>query len=184
MRVVGVGGEGAYGGPEALRVFECPERHAGTGEIRRAVHAASVNPTDTFIRNGTRHATNRELDPPYVPGMDVAGTRIRAEVPGGVDGVALQHTSVLEAIGDGGALAAVRPFVGVTARGITVHLVSVRNYALRSDALDRLRQLVEERRVTLRVAATYPPERAGEAHALLERGGTRGRLVIEFRPEP
>ena len=32
----------------------------------------------------------------------------------------------------------------------------------------------------VRVADTYPPERAGEAHHRLEAGGTRRRLVIVF----
>lgn len=73
MRVVGVSGEGGYGGPEALRVFELPDRDAGPGELRIAVHAAAVNPTDTYTRNGARHAQLRDLEPPYVPGMDVAG---------------------------------------------------------------------------------------------------------------
>jgi NADPH2:quinone reductase len=39
---------------------------------------------------------------------------------------------------------------------------------------------VESGAITLRVAATYPPERASDAHRRLEAGGTRGRLVIEF----
>src|SRR3954468_21590035 len=73
MRVVGVSGEGGYGGPEALRVFELPERHAGPGEVRVQIHAATVNPTDTFHRNGARHQQLKALEPPYVPGMDVAG---------------------------------------------------------------------------------------------------------------
>ena len=41
----------------------------------------------------------------------------------------------------------------------------------------------EEGAITLRVAGTYPPDRAGEAQARLEAGGTRGRLVIEFAAE-
>ena len=73
MRVVGVSGEGGYGGPEALRVFELPDRHADVGEVRIAVHAAAVNPTDTFTRIGARHEMLKEHDPPYVAGMDVAG---------------------------------------------------------------------------------------------------------------
>src|SRR3954447_22972962 len=73
MRVVGVSGEGGYGGPEALRVFELPDRHAGAGEVRIAVHAAAVNPTDTFTRTGARHELMQAHEPPYVPGMDVAG---------------------------------------------------------------------------------------------------------------
>lgn len=55
MRVVGVSGAGGYGGPEALRIFELPEPHAGPGEVRVRVHAAAVNPTDTFTRDGSRH---------------------------------------------------------------------------------------------------------------------------------
>ncbi len=59
----------------------------------------------------------------------------------------------------------------------------VREYLLEQAKLDRLRQQVEDGAVTLRVAASYPPERAGEAQARLEAGGTRGRLVIEFAPD-
>ena len=73
MRVIGVSGEGGYGGPEALKIFELADRHAGPGEVRLAVHAAAVNPTDTYTRNGSRHELLKDLAPPYVPGMDVAG---------------------------------------------------------------------------------------------------------------
>lgn len=319
MRVVGVSGEGGYGGPEALRIFELPDRHAGAGEVRIRVHAAAVNPTDTYTRSGARHEMLKEHDPPYVAGMDVAGildeigpdtdtdlavgdrvmavvvphgqhggysdslvlpagsvarapsgatlvaastlpmngltarkaldmlavpaggtiavtgaagafggyvvhlakaeglrviadaseadeqlvrelgadvvvrrgddvaARIRDVAPDGVDAVAdgaIQHGLVLAAVRDGGGIAAVRPFVGDTERDITVHMVWVREYMLEQRKLDRLRQQVEEGAITLRVAGTYPPEDAAAAQARLERGGTRGRLVIEFRPEP
>ena len=70
MKVVGVD---EFGGPEALRVFELPERHAGPGEVRIRVHAAAVNPTDTYIRNGARAEQQKATPPPYVPGMDAAG---------------------------------------------------------------------------------------------------------------
>ncbi|MPY95617.1 MAG: zinc-binding dehydrogenase [Acidimicrobiia bacterium] len=70
MRVVGVI---EYGGPEALQVVEIPEPHAGPGEVRIRVHAATVNPTDTFTRNGSRAKLLEQFPPPYVPGMDVAG---------------------------------------------------------------------------------------------------------------
>ena len=56
----------------------------------------------------------------------------------------------------------------------------VRTYDGEFEKLDRLRQLVESGAITLRVADTYPPERAAEAHRRLEAGGTRGRLVIVF----
>lgn len=318
MRVVGVTPD-AYGGPEALRVFEVPERHAGPGKLRISVHAAAVNPTDALVRDGRAHDRHGGAEPPFVPGMDAAGVidevgpgtdtdlsagdrvmaivmprgshggysesivlparsvaripanaslveaatlpmngltarlaldllglpaggvvavtgsagtlggyaiqlakadglsviadaakrdepqvralgadvvvergddvakRVREVVPDGVDGVidtALLHARVLPAIRDGGGLAAVRPFAGEPERGITVHQVLVREYRYERERLDRLREQVEDGVLALRVAGVVPPERAGEAHARLERGGTRGRLVIQFRDEP
>jgi NADPH:quinone reductase len=115
-------------------------------------------------------------------GDDVAG-RFFDACPGGVDALAdgaLLHTLALGAVRAGGRLAAVRPFVGETERQITVHQVWVRTYAREHDKLDRLRQLAEDGRLTPRVAARFPPEEAAEAHRLLEAGGIRGRLVIEF----
>jgi NADPH:quinone reductase-like Zn-dependent oxidoreductase len=55
----------------------------------------------------------------------------------------------------------------------------VRTYDHRADLLDQLREQAEAGHLTLRVAATYPMERA-EAHRRLEAGGTRGRCVILF----
>ena len=73
MHVVGASGESGYGGPEALKIFELPDRHAGPGEVRLAVHAAAVSPTDTSTRIGARHEQLNAYDPPYVAGMDAAG---------------------------------------------------------------------------------------------------------------
>jgi len=70
MRAVGVI---EYGGPEALTIVELPEKHAGPGEVRIRVHAATVNPTDTYGRNGARAEMQRKDPPPYVSGMDAAG---------------------------------------------------------------------------------------------------------------
>jgi NADPH:quinone reductase len=70
VKVIGVA---EYGGPEALRGFDVPEPHAGPREVRIRVRAASVNPTDTLVRDGSRAESQKEFDPPYVPGMDAAG---------------------------------------------------------------------------------------------------------------
>ncbi|MEY2975521.1 MAG: hypothetical protein RIR49_1941 [Actinomycetota bacterium] len=83
-RVVGVD---EFGGPEVLRVFDVPERHAGPGEVRVAVRAAAVNPTDTIHRAGGRAEMLRRDPPPYVPGMDIAG--VVDEVGDGVDHLAV-----------------------------------------------------------------------------------------------
>ena len=115
-------------------------------------------------------------------GDDVA-TRIREHFPNGVDGLAdgaVQNELVIPAVCDGGAFTAVRGFEGEPQRGIRFTTTWVRTYDGEFEKLDRLRQMVESGAVTLRVADTYPPERAGEAHRRLEAGGTRGRLVIEF----
>ncbi|HEY5477487.1 MAG TPA: NADP-dependent oxidoreductase [Tepidiformaceae bacterium] len=62
-----------FGGPEVLHVVELPDAHAGPGEIRIRVHAASVNPTDTGVRDGSRAEMLKNVPTPHVPGMDAAG---------------------------------------------------------------------------------------------------------------
>ena len=312
MRGVGVL---EFGAPDVLQVIDLPEVHAGPGEIRVRVHAASVNPTDLMLRNGSRAEALREIDPPYVPGMDIAGVideigpgtetdlavdtavmamvipvgnhgayresivlsmdsvvrapegfshaeastlpmngltarqsldqlalrsgqtiavtgaagayggyviqiakheglrviadaslsdeslvnalgadviiprgddfsqQVRGVVPDGVDGLAdgaVLSQLAVGAVRDGGAFASVRAWVGTGERGIMFHRTSVRDYDHRSDLLDQLRQLAETRVVKLRVAGTYEPEQASEAHRRLEARGTRGRCVIVF----
>jgi NADPH:quinone reductase-like Zn-dependent oxidoreductase len=296
-------------------VVDLPEPEAGPGQVRIRVHAATVNPTDTVLRSGGRAGLVKDIPPPYVPGMDVAGVleqigdgapaglragdhvmaivvplgahggyaervvvpadsvarapagatdvqaatlpmngltvrqaldvlglvpgqtlavtgaagavggyavqlgkadglrviadaspadeqlvrelgadvvvsrgdefseRVREAVPGGADGLidgALLDELMIPAVRDGGRIATVRGFRGAHQRGITFHPVLVRNYAHEQAKLDRLRQQAEDGQVTLRVARAFPAEQAAEAHRLLEAGGTRGRLVLEF----
>jgi NADPH:quinone reductase-like Zn-dependent oxidoreductase len=312
MRAVGVF---EFGEPDVLQVVDLPEVHAGPGEVRLRVHAATVNPTDTGIRDGSRAEALSVDPPPYVPGMDAAGVidevgegtatdlragdpvmaivipraahgayresivlpadsvvraplgashaeastlpmngltarqsldqlglspgqtiavtgaagcyggyvvqlakaeglrviadaspadtelvrslgadvvvprgddisaRIRGVVPEGVDGLAdgaVQNELAVGAVKDGGGFASVRGFGGTGERGIAFHRTSVRLYDQRANLLDQLRQQVEAGVLTLRVAATYSPEQAAEAHRRLEAGGTRGRCVIVF----
>jgi NADPH:quinone reductase and related Zn-dependent oxidoreductases len=79
MRAVGLF---THGGPEVLQVVELPEVHAGPGQVRIRVHAATVNPTDVGVRNGARAEQQKADPPPYVPGMEAAG--IVDEVGSGV----------------------------------------------------------------------------------------------------
>ena len=81
---------------------------------------------------------------------------------------------------DGGAFTSVRGFQGIAQRNIQFTTTFVRTYDGEFEKLDLLRQLVEAGAITLRVADTYQPEQADEAHRRLEAGGTRGRLVIQF----
>jgi len=119
----------------------------------------------------------------FVPSGDDAIRRLYDAAPGGVDGLidaAVLDAAALPAIKDGGKLATVRGFAGPSERGITITPVRVTSYVENHDALDRLGRLVGEKRLTLRVAETFPPERAADAQRKMAAGGTRGRLVIVF----
>lgn len=59
-----------FGGPEVLALHEVPTPKPGRGEVLVHVHAAGVNPYDTYMRNGT-YAIKPSL--PYTPGSDAAG---------------------------------------------------------------------------------------------------------------
>ena len=74
-----------YGGPEVLAVTEVPEPHAGAGQIRIAVRAASVNPVDWKLREGMFGRS--PIDAPRIPGADAAG--VVDEVGDGVTGVSV-----------------------------------------------------------------------------------------------
>ena len=59
-----------FGGPEVMRLEEVPSPQPGPGQVAVRVHAAGVNPVDTYIRTGT-YAVKPTL--PYTPGVDAAG---------------------------------------------------------------------------------------------------------------
>ena len=295
------------GGPEVLRVIERDVRDPGPGEVRLAVRAAAVNPTDVALRQRGDDTT----PPPWVPGMDAAGTvesvgdgvdrlavgdEVMAAVmprrpeggaqaelvvlpaasvvsipqgatleqaatlpmngltalrglelldlePGatlgvtggagllasyviplaklrglrvladakpadeelvrgfgadvvlprgddlpeamrGVDGVfdtAVLGRGILGAIRPGGGLAYVRTWDGDDVEdGIQIHRVLVREVLERTHWLSELRDLAARSVFALRVASTFAPEQAGDAHRQLEAGGLRGRGVIVF----
>ena len=67
-----------FGGPEVLKLDEVATPKPSAGEVLVRIHAAGVNPYDTYMRAGT-YAVKPPL--PYTPGSDGAG--------------------VVEAVGDG-----------------------------------------------------------------------------------
>jgi NADPH:quinone reductase-like Zn-dependent oxidoreductase len=83
MRAAGVT---EFGGPEALHIVDVPDEPLGAGQVRIRVAAATVNPTDTHARAGAYAGRDPVKQPPWVPGMDVAGSVV--EVGDGVAHVA------------------------------------------------------------------------------------------------
>jgi NADPH2:quinone reductase len=59
-----------FGGPEVLRLEEISKPNPTAGQVLVRIHAAGVNPYDTYMRTGT-YAIKPPL--PYTPGSDGAG---------------------------------------------------------------------------------------------------------------
>lgn len=59
-----------FGGPEVLKLEEVPTPKPAAGQVLVRIHAAGVNPYDTYMRTGT-YAQKPAL--PYTPGSDGAG---------------------------------------------------------------------------------------------------------------
>jgi NADPH:quinone reductase-like Zn-dependent oxidoreductase len=76
----------AYGGPEVLTWGDAPEPHAGPGQIRIAVRAASVNPIDWKTLAGAMSGGQPMVGTSYL-GYDAAG--VVDEVGEGVTDVAV-----------------------------------------------------------------------------------------------
>ena len=85
-----------YGGPSVLKLEEVPTPPPGANQVLVRVHAAGINPVDTYLRSNT---DNRGPKLPYTPGADAGG--------------------VVEAVGSGVARfkAGDRVYVGGTATG-------------------------------------------------------------------
>jgi NADPH:quinone reductase-like Zn-dependent oxidoreductase len=115
----------------------------------------------------------------FVPRSAPLAETVRQVVPGGVDGAldaAVLGLPALDAVRGGGA------FVVVIAGAAPPPLRGIRvaNVLVRADgaALRELSALVDQGRLTLRVAGTLPLTEVAEAHRRLEKGGLRGRLVL------
>ena len=119
----------------------------------------------------------------FVARGDQSATDVREATDGGADAAvdaAVIGVEMLPAIRDDGRIVCVRAFAGDLERGISAVPVSVREYATESEKLQSLAACVDRGALSLRVAETFPPQRAAEAHERLEAGGVRGRLVLVF----
>ena len=119
-----------------------------------------------------------------VPRGESFAAAVREIVPEGGDGLldtALLNRDAFPAIRDGGVLVPLRGWShGDSERGIEIRPVLVWEHVDRTDWLRELRRLASQGRLPLRVAGTYPPERAADAHRAMDAGGLRGRAIIVF----
>jgi NADPH:quinone reductase-like Zn-dependent oxidoreductase len=108
---------------------------------------------------------------------------------GELDGVAMATAagfSLTGVIRPGGALSTVAQMpdadeaAAARAHGVFIRPVAVHTGSGTRSKLDGLAAQVESGALTLRVARTLPAEEAAEAHRLLEAGGLRGRIVLQF----
>jgi NADPH:quinone reductase len=63
-----------YGPPDVLEMVELPDLTPQAGEVRVRVEATTVNPADTLFRGGGLAAAVATAEPPYVAGLEFAGT--------------------------------------------------------------------------------------------------------------
>jgi NADPH2:quinone reductase len=70
-----------FGEPEVLQIADLPDLTPGSGQVVVRLHAAGINPVETYIRSG-KYAKLPPL--PYTPGSDGAG--VIAQVGTGVEG--------------------------------------------------------------------------------------------------
>ena len=118
-----------------------------------------------------------------IPRGEGFAERVREHFPQGVDGIAdgaLLNESAIPAVKDGGAFTSIRGFKGKPQRDIEFTATWVTKYNDDFQRLDQIRQLVNEGKVTPRVAGVLSPQDAHLGHERLEAGGSRGRWVIEF----
>jgi NADPH2:quinone reductase len=66
-----------HGAPEVLKLEETSKPAVGADQVLVQIHAAGVNPVDTYIRAGAYSISNL----PYTPGFDAAGV-VEAAGPG------------------------------------------------------------------------------------------------------
>ena len=165
MRAVGFN---HYGGPEVLEVVELEEPDPGEGEVRVRVAAATMNPTDVAVRAGVRAEQMKDLPPPWVAGMELAG-EIDAVGPGSDWRIGQRVMAIVLPI---------RPLGGAQAEKVVVAAVSVAevpdNVTLEHAATVPMNGL------TVRVALDTLSLPAGKTLAITGAAGAVGGYAIQL----
>ena len=143
-----------FGGPEVLELVDLADPHPGPGEVRIAVRAAGVNPSDWKKRKGLM---DEEL--PQTMGHEAAGV---------VD-------ELIELAGVPARVVTIADFGGAQQYGVRF---SSGDAGRAIHALAEIGELIESGRFSLPVAQTFPLAEIAEAHRVSEDGHVRGKLVL------
>lgn len=139
------------------------------------IAAARADEADRVRSLGATVVLDREDD--FVAGVLAATDGVGADA---LADPAILTERVIGAVRDGGQVAFYLPTDVDPGRGIRVFGSYVMRSNLRHDTIERLARAVERGEVTATVAGTLPANEAAAAHERLERGGIRGRLVLDF----
>jgi NADPH:quinone reductase len=166
MRAVGVT---EFGGPEALHLVDVPAEPLGPGQVRLRVTAATVNPTDTYARNGTYAGRDPVKEFPYVPGMDVAG--VLAEVGEGAETDLEVGTHVMGIVLPSGAHGGYREDIVLPARSIA---------RVPAGASDAAASTLPMNGLTARLALDLMALQPGQVLAVTGAAGAFGGYVVQL----
>ena len=134
----------AFGGPEVLAMVDLPDPQPGPGEIAIDVSHAAVGLVDVLLRRGMFRDVPGMAQPPFIPGLEVAGT-VRA-LGQGVTGFRPGERVVSMSAGGGTGgyasvyVAPVRSVLSIEGRGIDAALAvaAIPNAAMAHIALTRV----------------------------------------------
>lgn len=147
------------------------------GNVENLHIVAIASPQDeTFLRElGASEFISRE---------DNLNTRIREKYPEGVCAVidaANIGEQIAHALQDNGTIINLRPKDPASLeRGIKQIFVNVRERIADQEAITRLSLQVADGLLPVRVAKTFHASEAVSAHRLFEKGGLRGRIILDF----
>jgi len=180
------------GGPEVLETVELPLPEPGPGEVRVKVRATGVGATDITMRRGSYPYAPVI---PFIPGYESIGI-----VDAAFDGVGgLRTGQCVSSTRRGGitvwygfmgarslpglARSVLSLFVGARLRGSRgsfygITMLYRRNPQPFHEDLPKLFDLLAERKISPRIAATLPLLDARKANERLEEGGIDGKLVL------
>lgn len=114
---------------------------------------------------------------------DAFATEVRARVRSGVDALldaATLAAGAEPAVRDGGRLASVRGWTGLSDARVTVFPLSVVREFGRVDRLEQIARIAQTQTAPIRVAGVLSATHAARAHHRMARGGVRGRLVLDM----